>query len=81
MLEEINLIGFLFFNMLRTAVKEYPHVAKHIKDRTYKAYKSLWGYLEGIEYCYPPNLKMIQEFSMGYRKLRSTSLKCFSPLV
>lgn len=79
--EAIQIVGFLFMNMMRLTVKEVDLVCKHIYEKSYSAYSALWSKPQGLTVFYPPHINTARLFAELFKKFSSNSTVCLAAQV
>lgn len=76
--QAINVVGFLYLNLMRLIVKDKDLVCRHIYEKSYDAFTSLWSSVKGINYFPPPHQATVDLFSESFKKFSANSLMCLA---
>ncbi|XP_034949513.1 uncharacterized protein [Chelonus insularis] len=81
----INLIGFLYINLQRLAIKNKIKVCEHITSRVLKAFFNIWSSITEfsgmIDKIIPPTSAMVSDFIKDYKKYNFNSMRCLAAIV
>lgn len=79
--EAVQIIGFLYMNLMRLTVKDQDLVCRHIYEKSYSAYSALWMKPATVQLFYPPHSKTANLFSELFKKFSANSIACLAAQV